>query len=146
MRKLIILLAALTALAAVPAAAAAPPSQQRQINQLRGQATAQQGSIRQLQGQVGTLTEGLTQTRQFVITVNDKDTCTTAITIDMIVIIGNYLFDGGLTGIDDQGACARIGITRSGRTLSSLGGTTDRLAALRSEIEHAAPVRFHHSR
>jgi outer membrane murein-binding lipoprotein Lpp len=80
---------------------------------------ALQRQVQNLQSQINVLSADVRATQQTVTTVNDRVTCTTAITWDGIRLLAQFVLGGDIGRLDDGGACARIGVSRSPYFLQS---------------------------
>jgi hypothetical protein len=100
--KVIVLVGVLTALIVAPSAGAAKDPRvaplQAKVNVLTSTVSALQGSVTELQ--------------RALVAVNDKDTCSTALTFDVLGLIVQYITGSAQSRLDDGGACARLGISR----------------------------------
>src|SRR3954453_1890175 len=109
---------------ALPATAAAGPGNAalaKQVRALSKKVTVLQARVNTLEGALsasGAVVDAVaaknTEQDQAIALVDDKDTCTTAITWDGLDLIVKYLTGSTPNRIDDRGACARVGIVRSG--------------------------------
>jgi len=101
--KVIVLVGVLTALIVAPSAEAAKdprvPPLQAKVNALSSTVSALQGSITELQ--------------RALVTVNDKDTCSTALTFDVLGLVVQYITGAAQSRLDEGGACARLGIAEA---------------------------------
>jgi len=116
--------AVVTAVPATAATAAAGPGNAalaKQVRALSKRVTVLQARVNTLeaaQNASGAVVDAVaaknTEQDQAIALVDDKDTCTTAITWDGLDLIVKYLTGSTPNRIDDRGACARVGIVRSG--------------------------------
>jgi hypothetical protein len=108
---------------ALPATAAAGPNDAalaKQVRALSKKVTVLQARVNTLEGALGesgaavdALESRNADQDQAIAFVDDKDTCTTAITWDGLGLIVRYLTGSSPTRIDDRGACLRAGIVRT---------------------------------
>lgn len=92
--------------------AAPPPASRASVVKLQRQVASLQQQVGALRQQQQDTQAELTKTYELVVFVNDKDTCTTALTWDGIRIIVQWVSGQDIGRVDDQGACARVGIGR----------------------------------
>jgi outer membrane murein-binding lipoprotein Lpp len=108
---LAVVLAAFT-LAAGAAAAPSPGKLERQVNQLKSKVSALQGRVASLEARVAATEANLRQTAAYAV-------CGDALIIDAIRAIVVYLGFPDPGRLDDQGACASLGITRPRTALAA---------------------------
>jgi len=127
--KVIVLVGVLTALIVAPSAEAAKdprvPPLQAKVNALSSTVSALQGSITELQ--------------RALVTVNDKDTCSTALTFDVLGLVVQYITGAAQSRLDEGGACARLGISRGTVYKLSTGMAPDSRSELRAACGAGQP-------
>jgi hypothetical protein len=124
---------------AAPAAAAGPGNAAlakqvralgKQVTVLQTRVSALNGALTESQATVAQLKADSAKQEQDISFVDDKDTCTTAITWDGLNLIVQYLTGSLPNRLDDKGACARVGIARSSPAPLAHGGFLGGLSRL----------------
>src|SRR3954447_5378744 len=126
--------AVVTAVLATAATAAAGPGNAalaKQVRALSKKVTVLQARVNTLEGALGesgaavdTLESRNADQDRAIAFVDDKDTCTTAITWDGLGLIVCYLTGSSPDRIDDKGACLRAGIVRTSAASTAARGSS----------------------
>jgi len=116
--KYAVVVVSIISLAFTGSASAKSPTM-AQFNALKTMVVQQRGAINQHADVINQHRDAINSLIQSVSQVNDRVSCSVAITFDAIRAITLYLTGGDIGRIDDAGACARIGVSRGTRFLSS---------------------------
>ena len=134
--KMLVLLALVAGLVVAPTASAAKAPSRAEFNTLKRQVGQLQRGLENAYTELDQTKRALAETQRQLAVNTDFDVCSNVLTWDAISIFAEVVLGSALSRLDDAGACARVGITRTfaGRSLQSSSpfSALERLVAVQS--------------